>query len=260
MVDETLSIFVDVRHPEITKLESLGTSGLFRSMVAAFCREYLGPTLRAHSPKFFGSGAVNVDFLSKRRSELWVLLSEDIEILTRDVQRDVVRSSDVRVVQAGGPRSHGEQEPDLPEGQKEPKLIRIEGSVEFAELFGYYLRIPRSAAVAYGDVIQQCEERAAVWAGNKILLYASDGISTAFQFEVRLDQLIVSSDSEMGGGTGAEELMRPIQALFEGLYFPIPPSLEPYLVPQPNDEIRIEVRSDWIDYSTARSWSGTNSA
>ena len=260
VVDSTLSIFADVRHSEIAKLEALGSSGLFRSMVAAFCREYLGPTLRAHSPKFFGSGAVNLEFLSKRRSELWVLLSDEIEVLTRDARRDVVRPSDVRVVQAGGSGGGSAQEPESLDGQREPKLIRIEGSLEFTELFGYYLRIPRSAAVAYGDVIQQCEERAAVWAGNKILLFASDGISTAFQFEVRLDELIVGSNDKLGGGAGAEELTRPVQALFEGLYFPIPPALEPYLVPQPNEEIRIEVRSDWIDFSTARSWRGVDVA
>ena len=250
-----LTIFVDVRHAEITKLQGLGITSLFRSMVVAFCREYLGPTLKAHSPKFFGSGAVNLDFLSKRRSELWVLLTNDIEVLTRGTQRQVVRSSDVQVVQAGG-GGQGQQ-PESEDGAREPKLVRIEGSEDFADLFGYYLRIPTSATVAYGDVIQQCEDRAAVWAGNKITLFASDGISTAFQFEVRLDQLITTSGATTGGGTGATQMTPPVQALFEGLYFPIPETLEPYLVPTPNEEVRIEVRCEWTDYSTARSWEGT---
>ena len=246
-----LTIFVDVRHAEITKLQELGISSLFRSMVAAFCREYLGPTLKAHSPKFFGSGAVNLDFLSKRRSELWVLLTNDIEVLTRGTQRQVVRSSDVRVVQAGG--GDQGQQPESEDGARQPKLVRIEGSEEFADLFGYYLRIPTSATAAYGDVIQQCDDRAAVWAGNKITLFATDAVSTAFQFEVRLDQLITTT----GGGTGATQMTPPVQALFEGLYFPLPETLEPYLVPTPNEEVRIEVRCEWTDYSSARSWEGT---
>jgi hypothetical protein len=69
-----IEIIVDVRHSEITKLRSLGITSLLYSLIAAFCQEYLGPTLRKHSPKFFGSGALNVDLLAKKRSELWVLI------------------------------------------------------------------------------------------------------------------------------------------------------------------------------------------
>lgn len=249
-----LVIYVDVRHAEIAKLEALGVSGLFRSMVAAFCREYLAPSLRAHSPKFFGSGAVNLDFLAKRRTELWVLSSNDIGILNQGGQRQVVRSSDVRVVTAG----RAESDTHTINRQK-PKLIQLQGSVEFANLFGYYLRVPDSASVAYGDVVVQCDDRAAVWAGNRIGLHASDGISTAFQFEVRLDKLIVESNDDRGsGGVGAEVMERPIQQLYDGLYFPIPTVLEPYLVPTSIEEVRIEVRCEWTDFSSARAWSASD--
>jgi hypothetical protein len=244
-----LSIFVDVRHSEVTKLEKLGVTPLFMSMVAAFCREYLGDTLRSRSPKFFGSGAVNVDWLAKRRSELWVLLTDDIEVLTRGTKREVVRASDVQVVHAGEPASPAVEV--SAETSRKPKLVRIDGTEDFAHLFGYYLRIPDTATIAYGDVIQQCDSRGAVWAGNKVMFVASDAISTAFQFEVRLDRLIATGGGSAGG---AIELERPLQALFEGLYFPVPDSLEPFLVPAEGQEIRIEVRCDWIDFTSARAW------
>jgi molecular chaperone HtpG len=251
---DRLTIYVDVRHPEITKLEALGISPLLMSMVSVFCREYLGGTLRSRSPKFFGSGAVNLDWLAKRRSELWVLLTDDIQVLTQGTQRQVVRSSDVQVVHAGrsfaGERTEVEGAPG-----RAPKLVRIEASEEFSDLSGYYLRIPTPASTAYGDVIQQCDIRGAVWAGNKILLVASDAISTAFQFEIRLDRIIATAGE--GGGPvvgGSEELERPLQALFGGLYFPIPPPLEPFLVPSTRHEVRIEVRCDWTDFTSAKAW------
>lgn len=254
---DELTIYVDVRHDEVTKLKDLGITSLFRSMVAAFCREYLGPTLKAHSPKFFGSGAVNLDFLSKRRSELWVLLTDDIQVLSKGNQRQVVRQSDVTTVHAGGGGNGDVAVAD--DAPKEPKLVRIEGASEYSQIFGYYLRIPTPATRAYGDVIQQSETRASVWVGNKVLFVASDGLSTAFQFEVRLDELL---KGEVPGvvGSGADEEDRPIQALFGGLYFPIPEQLEEYLVPTGSRDVRIEVRCDWIDFSTARSWEPTPAA
>ena len=78
-----MQIWVDTRHEEVAKLKQLGMSSLFRSMVSAFCREYLGPTLRSRSPKFFGSGALNLDWLAERRSETWLLMTEDIAVVNR---------------------------------------------------------------------------------------------------------------------------------------------------------------------------------
>jgi molecular chaperone HtpG len=250
---DSLTIYVDVRHYEIAKLEPQGISPLLMSMVAAFCREYLGSTLRSKSPKFFGSGAINLDWLAKRRRELWVLVNDDIHILTQGSQRQVVRSSDVRVVHAGtggGAPPAAEVEP----GREAPRLVKIEGTPEFANLFGYYIRIPSSAAAAYGDVIQQCDTRAAVWAGNKLLFVASDAISTAFQYEIRLERLVTTPGEDRPAAGGAAEISRPLQALFGGLYFPVPEPLEDFLVPQGGAEIRIEVRCDWIDFLSARAW------
>jgi molecular chaperone HtpG len=259
-----LSVYVDVRHSEIKKLEQLGIGGVFYSLVAAFAREYLGNVLRGRSPKFFGSGAVNLDFLAKRKSELWILASGDVEVVRRGTQREVVRQSDVHVIRiggggggAGGPgaqAAEGVADDQQPQEGRIPKLVRIEGLEEFAQLSGYYLRIPKTAASVYGDVIQQCEGRGAVWAGNKIMLIASDLISTAFQFEVRLDELITTEGSGGLAAGGAVELEQPLQGLFDGLYFPVPVELEPFLVPSDGREIRIEVRCDWIDFTSARSW------
>jgi len=93
-----------------------------------------------------------------------------------------------------------------------------------------------------------------MWAGNKIMLIASDLVSTVFQFEVRLDELITlgGPDSRVAGG--AVELDQAIQSLFDGLYFPIPSELERFLVPADGREVRIEVRCDWIDFISARAW------
>jgi molecular chaperone HtpG len=257
-----LTVYVDVRHSEIQKLEQLGIGGVFYSLVAAFAREYLGTVLRGRSPKFFGSGAVNLDFLAKRKSELWILATGDVEVVQRGTQREVVRQSDVHVIRVGGGgvvaasanAADGVPEDQQPHQGRIPKLVRIDGVEEFAALSGYYLRIPKTAANVYGDVIQQCEGRGAVWAGNKIMLIASDLISTAFQFEVRLDELITTEGSDGPMAGGAVELAQPLQSLFDGLYFPIPSELEPFLVPSDSREVRIEVRCDWIDFASARAW------
>ena len=249
---DPLRVYVDVRHNEITKLQTLGITPLLYSMIGAFCREYLGPSLRKYSPKFFGTGAVNLDFLARKRSELWVLLRSDIEVVNRGVQRQVVRGSDVAVVHVGASPSPDPQ-PAQPGARTTPRLLQIvdDGG---SGLAGYYLRVPDSAHRAYGDLIMECDSRAAVWAGNKAFFVASDAISSAFQYEVRLDRLIVTP---VDGGTaieGAEELVQPLQELHGGLYFPIPTPLEPFLVPKATDEVRLELRCDWLDMATAKAW------
>ena len=248
----SLRILVDVRHEDVKKLAQLGITSLFRSMVSAFCREYLGPTLRSRSPKFFGSGAVNLDWLAKNRSETWLLLTDDIAVVNRAVRRDVVRAGDVRVVTASpGP---GHTQPSSNDEGIEPKLVKIVGAGDdFTGLDGYYLRIPNSASIAYGDVIVASDDHGAVWMGNKILLLASDGLSSAFQFEVRLDRLLLTADAT-SLSQGAVAIESSIQQLFEGLYFPLPPELEDFLVPTGNQEIRIEVLCDWLDFASSRSW------
>ena len=246
-----LRIYIDSRHPEVDKLARLGMTSLFRSMVSAFCREYLGPTLRSRSPKFFGSGALNMDWLAQNRSEAWVLLTDDIAVVNRAAQRQVVTASDVHVVVAS--RNGGVQSPGINEGEAQPKLVKIEGGEEFKDLEGYYLRVPKSSYDAYGDVIVDLDERGGVWTGNRILLVASDAISTAFQFEILLDRLLVATGTGLLS-QGAVVLDRPIQQLFEGLYFPVPPELEEHLVPEGDQRIPVEVLCDWIDFAGSRSW------
>ena len=248
----SLRIFVDVRHEDVGKLAQLGITPLFRSMVSAFCREYLGPTLRSRSPKFFGSGAVNMDWLARNRSETWVLLTDDIAVVNRAVRREVVRAVDVRVVAASS--GAGPIQPNSSDEGSEPKLVRIVGAGDdFVGLDGYYLRIPNSTSEAYGDVIVASDDHGAVWMGNKVLLLASDGVSSAFQFEVRLDRLLLTADAK-SLSQGAVAIDGSIQQLFGGLYFPLPFELEEHLVPVGDQEIRIEVLCDWLDFASSRSW------
>jgi hypothetical protein len=249
-----LEIYVDVRHPEISKLRSLGFSPLVNSLISAFCREYLGTALRKVSPKFFGSGAINLEMLAKKRSELWVLLKDDIHTVARHSQRQVVRKTDVQTVHAG--RGGTTQPAERTIEAKKAKLLRIVGDASFSEILGYYIRIPDSAAVAFGDMIKECDGRGVLWGGNKILFVASDNISSSFHFEIRLDHLIVTQgDGGQSTVEGAREINRPLQEMNEGLYFPIPEQLEPVLVPDGDREVRIEVSSgEWIDTETANVW------
>ena len=248
----SLRIFVDIRHEDVGKLAQLGMTSLFRSMVSAFCREYLGPTLRSRSPKFFGSGAVNMDWLARNRSETWVLLTDDIAVVNRAARREVVRAGDVRVVTASPGLSTNQ--PNFGNEEIEPKLVKIIGAGDdFVDLDGYYLRIPNSTFEAYGDMIVASDDYGAVWMGNKVLLLASDGVSTAFQFEVSLDRLLVTADAK-SLSHGAVEIEGSIQQLFGGLYFPLPLDLEEHLVPVGDQEILIEVLCDWLDFASSRNW------
>jgi len=247
-----LKIWVDVRHSEVAKLRKLEFGPLLYSLIGTFCREYLGAVLRKKSPKFFGSGAINLDSLQKKRSELWILVKDDIHTLSRTSKRQVVRRSDVHIITAGRGMASSREEAPL---VKHPKLLCIEGDAEFANILGYYIRIPDPATAAFGDVIKQYESRGVVWAGNKILFVASDSISSAFQFEVRLEHVIsVKRDGE-ASMEGAEQCDRAVQELSGGLYFPLPDVLRPVLVPVGQEEIRIEVSSgDWIDTKNANAW------
>ena len=82
---------------------------------------------------------------------------------------------------------------------------------------------------------------------------ASDTVSAAFRYEIRLDELVVVAENGDKRAEGAIELLRPFQE-FDGIYFPIPSSLEPFLVPAGDEEIRLELDCDWIDMRTAMHW------
>lgn len=250
-----IEIAVDVRHPDIAKLRKLEFGPLLYSLIGSFCREYLGLALRKQSPKFFGSGAINLDSLEKKRSELWVLVKDDIHTVSRAAKRQVVRRSDVHTITAGGGGGSGNHEKNEQPLVKNPKVLHIQGDEEFAAILGYYLRIPDPATKAFGDVIKQYDNRGIVWVGNKVIFNASDGISSAFQFELRLDHVITTNVDGVQSMEGAQQTERSIQDINDGLYFPIPAVLESSLVPQDDGEIRIEVSSgDWIDTKSAHAW------
>jgi hypothetical protein len=241
-----IEIVVDVRHEEMTKLKDLGFSHILTSLVNTFCHEFLGPHLRKWSPKFFGSGAVNFEELARRRSELWVLVGADVEVVGRSGEREILRASDIHLMR-GKDRSIGEE-------TRRPKIILIANAkVGTLSLDGFYLRVPETAYRAYGDLIPQCEDRAAVWAGDRILFVTSDGMNAAFQYEIRLDRLIVAGDG-VRQTCGSVELSKPVQQLFKGVYLPIPPLLEKFLVPTQKQEVRILVNCDWIDMASSKRW------
>ena len=245
---QPLDIFVNVRHSEITKLEGLGYTNILYSLISTFCREYLGPSLKKWSPRFFGDGAINLDLLSKRRSELWVLVKDDIGEVQKGGQRQVVTRSDIHMVRVGGGHDQPEPTPQKPN----PRILRIVDEDGDMGLAGYYIRVPDTAFKAYGDLLQSCESRGLVWAGNKVTYVASDAVSAAFQYEIRLDELVAPETSGSKRAEGAIELGQSLQEIFEGIYFPIPLLLEPFLVPTGDQEIRLELHCDWIDMRTAK--------
>jgi molecular chaperone HtpG len=248
---QSIEIFVDVRHPEIVKLQDLGYSALLYSLIGTFCREYLGPSLKKWSPRFFGDGALNLELLAKRRSELWILLKDDIGVVRKGGQKQVVTRSDVQVVTVGGGRqAQAEPQP----GKPFPRIIHVIDEQGTTGLGGHYLRLPDPAFNAYGDLLPECESRGVVWAGNKIMYVASDSVSAAFQYEIRVDEVVVADVNGSIRAEGAIQLDRPLQEMYGGMYFPIPASLERFLVPQGDAELRLELHCDWIDMRTAKHW------
>lgn len=249
-----IDIYVDVRHQEIVKLESIGFSQLLYSLIGSFCREYLGTSLKKWSPRFFGDGALNLELLAKRRSELWILLKDDIGTVRKGGQRQVVTHSDVQVVNVGRGSSGQVQADSQPAVDKKPRILQVVDESGQTGLGGYYIRLPESAFRAYGDLLAECDSRGVVWAGNKITYVASDAVSASFQYEIRLDELVTA---DVGGTVrveGALPVNRPFQEMYDGIYFPIAKPLEPFLVPKGDAEIRLELHCDWIDMRTARHW------
>jgi len=247
---QPLDIFVDVRHQEIAKLEDLGYTQILYSLISTFCREYLGPSLKKWSPRFFGDGALNLELLAKRRSELWILLKDDIGVVRKGVQRQVVTRSDVQEVNIGG----GQDQPEPQSGKKPPRIIHIIDEGGTTGLDGYYIRLPDTAFSAYGDLLPECESRGVVWAGNKILYVISDTVSAAFQYEIRLDEIVAADINGTVRAEGAIQIEGTLQEMNGGLYFPIPLPLESFLVPLGDREIRLELHCDWIDMRTAKHW------
>jgi hypothetical protein len=247
---QPLDIFVDVRHQEISKLKDLGYTSILYSLVATFCREYLGPSLKKWSPRFFGDGALNLELLAKRRSELWILLKDDIGVVRKGGRRHVVTRSDVQVVNVIG----GQSQPEPPPGKPLPRILNIVDEQGTTGLGGFYIRLPDTAFEAYGDLLPGCDSRGVVWAGNKIEYVISDAVSAAFKYEIRLDEVVAADINGTQRAEGAIPLQRPLQEMYRGLYFPIPEALERFLVPHGVAEIRLELYCDWFDVRTAKHW------
>lgn len=248
---QPIEIFVDVRHGEIVKLQDLGYGPLLYSLIGTFCREYLGPSLKKWSPRFFGDGALNLELLAKRRSELWILLKDDIGIVHKGGQKQVVTRSDVQVVTVGGGQ---QQQPEPQPGKPAPRIIQVIDEQGTTGLAGYYLRLPDPAFRAYGDLLPECQSRGVVWVGNKITYIASDTVSAAFQYEIRVDELVIANMNGTPRAEGAMELNRELQEMYGGIYFPVPAPLEPFIVPKGEEELRLELHCDWIDTRTAKHW------
>ncbi len=247
--NQSIEIFIDVHHNEIKKLERFGLTSLTYSFISIFCQEYLGPSLKKWSPRFFGDGALNLELFAKRRSELWVLVKDDIGVVRRGGQRQVVTQQDVAVINVTGQHS---QPPAS--GNRQHRLLQIVDNDQTTGLEGYYIRLPDRAYDAYGDLVAGCDSHGVVWAGNKMTFVASDGVSAQFQYEIRLDEIIATNVDGILRAEGAMELDRPRQELFDGLYFPIPGSLERFLVPRGEDEIRLNLDTEWIDMRTGKLW------
>ena len=246
---QPIDIFVDVRHGEVEKLERLGLRPLTYSLISRFCQEYLGPALKKWSPRFFGDGALNLELFAKRRSELWILVKDDIGVVRKGGQRQVVTRQDVAVVNVTGqqPQTHASE-------NRKHRLLQIVDADGTTGLGGYYIRLPDRAHDAYGDLVAGCDSNGVVWAGNKMTFVASDGVSAQFQYEIRLDEIVATEVDGIPRAEGAMELDRPRQELFGGLYFPIPGSLERFLIPRGDEEIRLNLDTEWIDMRTGRLW------
>ena len=162
----------------------------------------------------------------------------------------VMTRSDIQRVDVSG----GEGEAEPPSQKPNPWLLHIIDATGTTNLAGYYIRVPDTAFRAYGDLLQSCESRGLVWHGDKITFMASDTVSAAFRYEIRLDELVVVAENGDKRAEGAIELLGPLQEIFDGIYFPIPSSLEPFLVPAGDEEIRLELDCDWIDTRTAMHW------
>ena len=245
----SIDVIVDVRHAEVAKLEALGLNPLVYSLMSAFCSHYIGPALKKWSPRFFGDGALNIELFAKRFSELWVLVKDDIGVVRKGGQRQVVTQQDVVVIDVAN------QDAMQTGDSEEPyRLLRIVDDDARTNLSGYYIRVPDWAFEAFGDLVLTCDTRGVVWTGNRITFVASDGVSAQFQYDIRLDEMVAVGIDGAMRAEGALELTRPLQVLFGGLYVPIPPALTQFLVPSGTAEIRLDLHCEWVDMRTRQLW------
>ena len=149
---QPIEIFVNTRHREVTKLEGLGLTPLAYSLIAVFCREYIGPALKKWSPRFFGDGALNLELFSRRRSEIWILVKDDIGVVRKGGQRQVVTREDVAVINVSDQAAQVTND----EIQKHRLLLVVDEDRK-TDVGGYYIRLPDWAFAAYGDLVAACD-------------------------------------------------------------------------------------------------------
>ena len=230
------------------KLEGLGLNARVYSLISIFCREYIGPGLKKWSPRFFGDGALNLDLFAKRRSEIWVLVKDDIGVFRKGGQREVVTQQDVVVINVAN------RDATQMDTQNPHRLLRIVDEDALTNLSGHYIRLPGWAFDAYGDLVLDCDTRGVVWTGNRVTFVASDGVSAQFQYDIRLDEIVAVEIGGVMRAQGAFELKRPPQLLFGGLYLPIPMELTRFLVPSGSEEICLDLHCEWVDMRTRQLW------
>ena len=264
------TVYVDVRHQEITRLHTLEGSSFLYSIASEFCKEYLASALKAKSPRFFGSGALDFEELIRKRAELWKLAESDIltfahemegasaetDILVRSRNitgvRDIFSHSDVAIVEVGVEKPEqvqGEQdESQPPEATSAPKLLKLVDKSGLLGIAGFYVKLMEGPAKAFGDDIQSMDESSVFWFGNRITYAFTDAKSIVFHYELRLQQIIlIQSDTEGEDPKGIVELKNPIQKYQNSMYFKIPEALERYLIPTSGVEILVRVNYDWFD-------------
>lgn len=272
----TLTIYVDVRHKEISQLKPLEGSSFLYSMATEFCKEYLAGTLKARSQKFFGNGSLDFDELIKKRAELWKLSEGDIATSFREVEemsgertdgppirnttgiRDVFKASDIEIVEVGHEdhiegEAEGESEPrDIVSGPKILKLVDKSGTLNIS---GFYFKLMDGPAKAFRDDIQAMEEVSVFWFGNRITYAFTDAQAIVFHYELRLQQIVLAkSNTEDEEPKGIIDLANPLQEYQGFVYFRIPEVLNPYIVPTGGVEILVRVNYDWFDLRRGRAW------
>lgn len=267
-------VYVDTKHGEFEKLRPLGYTPLLWSMIEAFCREYLGDTLRKRSTKFFGDGAINLEAYAKSHAELWELIPSEIEMSMLDspevdtgrVMRtggriEIVRVQDITQVQISSvgeqqqmSTDHGEQDD---ESEVPGKLLEIVDPSGATGLAGYYIRIPISASKAFGEIIRAFSNFAILWFANRITWSGTDNVDTAFLYHVTLDQLM-GANSEPHGSIELKSTR--LQYFKDQIYFYIPPEFHQYLVPSGEvPTIKVSVTHELVDLGRSRAWTSLES-
>lgn len=172
---------------------------------------------------------------------------------------EVVRRSDIAQVtisNSSGVSSSQPQASDIDSDQISPaKLLQIIDETRVTGLEGYYLRIPESATVAFGDLIRTFDSFAVVWFANRITWQGTDLKSTAFLFDVTLDTLIGGSSVGTAAHGAIELESSKIHTYNDQIYFYIPSEVQDQIVPKSDvDPIKIEIRHELIDLGKPRSW------